>query len=30
MAMKECHPKVFRVKPPRDFGSFLEAFLFKG
>ena len=27
-AMKERHPKVLQVKPPRDFGSSLEAFYF--
>jgi hypothetical protein len=30
MAMKECHPKVLKVKPLRDFGSLLEAFSFGG
>jgi len=28
MAMKECLPKGLKVKPPRDFGSLLEAFSF--
>jgi hypothetical protein len=28
MAMKESHQKVLKVKPPRDFGSFPEAFSF--
>jgi len=30
MAMKECHPKGLKGKPPRDFGSFPEAFWFGG
>jgi hypothetical protein len=29
MAMKSCHPKVLKVKPPRDFSSLLEAFSFE-
>jgi hypothetical protein len=29
MAMKSSHPKVLKVKPPRDFGSLLEAFSFR-
>ena len=28
MAMKKRHPKVLKAKPPRDLGSFLEAFSF--
>jgi hypothetical protein len=28
MAMKLCRQKVLKVKPPRDLGSFLEAFSF--
>ena len=28
MAMKKCLPKGLKVKPPRDFGSFPEAFSF--
>jgi len=28
--MKPCRSKGLKVKPPRDFGSFLEAFLFEG
>jgi hypothetical protein len=28
MAMKARHPKVLKVKPPRDFCSLLEAFVF--
>jgi hypothetical protein len=30
MAMKACHPKVLKVKPPGNFGSPLEAFSFGG
>jgi hypothetical protein len=30
MAMKACRQKVLKVKPPRDFGSLLEAFSFGG
>jgi hypothetical protein len=30
MAMKECHPKVLKVKPPKEFCSFTEAFSFRG
>jgi hypothetical protein len=30
MAMRKCHPKVLKVKPPRNFGSLLEAFSFQG
>jgi hypothetical protein len=30
MAMKACHLKVLKVKPPWDFGSLLEAFSFGG
>jgi hypothetical protein len=28
--MKERHPKVLKVKPPREFYSLLEAFAFRG
>jgi hypothetical protein len=28
MAMKARHPKVLKVKPPRDFDALLEAFSF--
>jgi len=30
LAVKECHPKGLKVKPPRDLGPFLEAFSFGG
>jgi len=29
LAMKPSHSKGVKVEPPRDFGSFLEAFLFE-
>jgi hypothetical protein len=30
LAMRTCHPKVLKVKPPRIFGYLLEAFSFSG
>jgi hypothetical protein len=30
MAMKTRHPKLLKVKPPRDICSLLEAFSFRG
>jgi hypothetical protein len=30
MAMKACHPKGLRAKPPRDIRSLPEAFCFRG
>jgi hypothetical protein len=29
MAVKQCQPKVLKVKPPRDPYALLEAFLFE-